>query len=466
MQSRPCFRLNGGLAARGQDTRGIRAAMHPRGSRGFVHGLLGACAIALAACEGAEPPGSCGSIPQVRIHTGESSIVTACFNDPNGDKLTYAATSSIRRVATASTSGPDITVTAVGPGTATISVTATDPGGLKATVSFRVLVPNRPPVARGFIPAFNTTVGGTDSLDVSPFFHEPDEQPLTYEAASPDHAVVTASLDGSVVTLVATGAGKAVVVITATDPEGLSGIQPVTVTVRPPEDRYRDDFETPASLDSWLLNDATALVAHGRLELTNTTDAGLAERSVAAPLSPWTINVSMGRNQDDSHVGVWWLTGHPVYTIASFEIGSVLTNNYSFYLFDSQSETVYRIPGLSGFSDIINEGTGELTEIELSLSGGRLRAVVGQTELIDSRGSFYFRQVLGQVTSVALVSRGPPGRTALFDWIEVDGTPAGAPALDRVAPETSGFDVIRRLLADGELKVVEKELSELFGPGR
>ncbi len=437
--------------------------MHQRGSRGFVHGLLGACAIALAACEGAEPPSSCGSIPQVRIHTGESSIVTACFNDPNGDRLTYAANSSVRRVATATASGPDITVTAVGPGSATISVTATDPGGLEATVSFRVLVPNRPPVARGVIPAFNTTVGGTGSLDVSPFFHEPDEQPLTYEAVSPDPAVVTASLDGSVVTLEARGAGTAVVVITATDPEGLRGVQPVTVTVRPPEDRYRDDFETPASLDNWLLNDATALVTQGRLELTNTTEAGLAERSVAAPLSPWTINVSMGRNQDDSQVGVWWLTGHPIYTIASFEIGSVLTNNYSFYLFDSQSETVYRIPGLSGFSDIINEGTGELTEIELSFSGGRLRAVAGQTELLNWPGSRFYS---GQVTSVALVSRGPPGRTALFDWIEVDGTPADAPALDRVAPETSGFDVIRRLLADGELKVVEKELGELFGPGR
>lgn len=439
MQARPFFRVNG-----------------------VVLLGLGACAIALAACESAEPPGSCGSIPQVRIHTGESSIVTACFNDPNGDRLTYAATSSVRRVATATASGPDITVTALAPGSATITVRATDPGGLEAAVSFRVLVPNREPVARGVIPAFNTVVGGTGSLDVSPFFHEPDEQPLTYVAVSPDPAVVTASAAGSVVTLVATGPGTAIVVITATDPEGLRGVQPVTVTVWPPEDRYRDDFDLPASLDRWLLNDATALVTQGRLELTNTTEAGLAERTVAAPLSSWTIEVSMGRNQDDSHVGVWWLTGHPVYTIASFEIGSVLTNNYSFYLFDSRSGTVYRIPGLSGFSDVINEGTGELTEIELSFSGGRFRAVAGQTELLNWPGSFY----VGQVTSVALVSRGPPGRTALFDWIEVDGTPAGAPALDRAAPANSGFDEIRRLLADGELKVVEKELGELFGPGR
>ncbi len=391
------------------------------------------------------------------MHTGESSIVTACFTDPNGDRLTYAASSSARRVATASTSGPDITVTALGPGNATISVSATDPGGLKARVFFRVLVPNRPPTARGVIPAFNTTVGGTDSLDVWPFFHEPDGQTLAYQAVSPDPAVVTASLDGSVVTLVAAGAGTAIVVITATDPAGLEAVQPIPVTVRPPENRYRDDFDTPASLDSWLLNDATALVTQGRLELTNTTEAGLAERSVAAPLSSWTIDVSMGRNQTDSHVGVWWLTGHSVYPIASFEIGSVLTNNYSFYLFDSRSGTVIRFPDLSGFSDDINEGSGELTEIELSYSEGRFRAVAGQTELFNDPVSSFYGPILGQVTSVALVSRGPPGRTALFDWIEVDGTPTAAPALDRVAPETPGFDRFRRLLAEGRLRVADRK---------
>ena len=437
--------------------------LHLRGAR--LPRLL-PCVLALAACDSAEPPDPCGSIPQVTLHAGESSNVMACFNDPNGDRLTYSAVSSNHGVATVTASGNTITVTAVAPGSVTIVVTASDPGGLEGRLSFRVMVPNRPPIARGGTPPFNAPVGETGSLDVSPYFHEPDGQPLTYEAYSSDSAVVTASLDGSVVTLLATGAGTAVVVVTATDPEGLSEVQLVAVTVRPAEERFRDDFDTPASLGRWLLNDATAAVRQGRLELTSTTEAGVAERSVAAPLSSWKIDVSMGRTQTaGSHVGVWWTTGHPVYTIASFEIGSVLTNNYNFYIFDARAETVWHIVDLSGFSDAINEDPGELTEIELSLSDGRIRGVTGQIELFNVPG-FSFSLVLEHVTSVALVSRGSPGRTALFDWVEVDGTTARGPALDRVALETPGFDGFRRLVADGELKVVDIRLSDLFGPGR
>ena len=410
MRSGPCLRLRGAILPR-----------------------LLPCVLALAACDSAEPPDPCGSIPQVTLHAGESSTVMACFNDPNGDRMTYSATSSNHGVATATASGNTITVTALAPGSVTIVVTASDPGGLEGRLSFRVMVPNRPPVARGGIPPFNTTVGESGSLDVSPYFHEPDGQPLTYETFSSDTVVVTASLDGSVVTLRATGVGTAVVVITARDPEDLSGVQSVMVTVRPAEERFRDDFDTPASLDNWLLSNATAAVRQGRLELTSTDDVGIAERSLAAPLSSWKIEVSMGRQTTtNSLVGVWWRTGHPRYTIL-FEIGGALPNNYNFFVFDSIIGTAFRISDFSGASDAVNESAGELTEIELSFSGGRFRGVAGTTELFNGR-HFLIPQVAEQLTAVALVSRGSPDRTALFDWVEVDGTTVSGPALDWVAP--------------------------------
>lgn len=440
-----------------------RIAHYPRG--GPLRLLL-PCALVLAACgDDAEPPASCGLIAPLTIHAGESATTMACFDDPNGDRLTYTAISSDADVATASASGNSITVTGVAPGDATVTVRAADPGGLAGSLRFPVMVPNRAPIVRGSIPSFNAAVGDTGSLDVSQFFHEPDGQSLAYEAFSPDPSVVNASMDGSVVTLQATGAGTAVVVITATDPGGLSATQPATVNVREPEERFRDDFDTPSTLTKWLLDGATAVVGQGLLELTNTEVVGVAERSVSAPLAPWTISVRMGRREAGANSGgVWWLTSDSRYTICAFEIGPDLANNYSFYIFDSVEQTLFRISDFSGASDAVNEGAGELTAIELSVSDGQFRGVAGTTELFNG-GLFGFSEVLRELTTIALVSRQAPNSTALFDWIEVDGTSASAAGPDRAAPERPQLDEFRTLLTNPEFNVVDVKLSDLFGPG-
>ena len=49
--------------------------------------------LGVVACENPQPPASCGPLPQVSVNAGETTTVTACFNDPNGDMLTYSATS-------------------------------------------------------------------------------------------------------------------------------------------------------------------------------------------------------------------------------------------------------------------------------------------------------------------------------------------------------------------------------------
>lgn len=63
------------------------------------------------------------------------------FSDPDGDSLSFTASSSATSVATVGiASNGVITVTIVGAGTATISITATDPGGLSVTDDFTVTV--------------------------------------------------------------------------------------------------------------------------------------------------------------------------------------------------------------------------------------------------------------------------------------------------------------------------------------
>ena len=62
------------------------------------------------------------------------------FVDPDGDELTYSAESSDPSVATLALTGSLLRVGTLAEGTATGTVTATDPGGLSASVSFGITV--------------------------------------------------------------------------------------------------------------------------------------------------------------------------------------------------------------------------------------------------------------------------------------------------------------------------------------
>ena len=188
-----------------------------------LYALL-AVLVGIAAC-GDDPmaPSSCGSLPPVTINVGETATVTACFDDV--DMLTYSVISSNRSVATASASGPLITVSAIAPGNATITVTAQDPGGLSGQQNFPVMVPNRAPLPQGSIPTAEIVVGETETVDASSYFTEPDGEALTYGADSSDPSVVTVSVAGANVTVTAIARGTSNVTVTARDPGGLSATQ-------------------------------------------------------------------------------------------------------------------------------------------------------------------------------------------------------------------------------------------------
>ena len=87
------------------------------------------------------------------------------------------------------------------------------------------------PVAVGSIPAQVMTAGESVSVDVSPFFRDPDGGALRYTAASSATAVLTVSLTGSNLTITAVAPGTATVTVTATDPGGLTAAQSTGVTV-------------------------------------------------------------------------------------------------------------------------------------------------------------------------------------------------------------------------------------------
>ncbi len=193
-------------------------------------------ALWAAACESPVAPTACGPLPQVTVNVGETSSVSACFNDANGDMLSYTATSSNPAVATASISGPSITVAGVAPGNTTVTVTASDPDGLQGQVSFAVMVPNRAPQPRGTPPDVTVRVGATATVDAGQYFSDPDGQALTYAASASDGAVASVTVAGSTITVTAEAKGSATITITASDPGGLSATQSFRFTVpnRPP----------------------------------------------------------------------------------------------------------------------------------------------------------------------------------------------------------------------------------------
>ena len=92
-------------------------------------------------------PEARGSIPEQALEVDGSAAtvdVADNFADPDGDALAYAVSVDLSDVASASVSGSVVTVRPVGPGSATATVTARDPSGLTARLSFRVTVTGRP----------------------------------------------------------------------------------------------------------------------------------------------------------------------------------------------------------------------------------------------------------------------------------------------------------------------------------
>ena len=93
------------------------------------------------------PPAAVGTLPDrsLTLHGALDVDVSPAFVDPDGDRLTYAVSSSALHVVTVLAAGARVTLTAMSAGTATIRVTATDPGGLSATQAFTVTVAMRAP---------------------------------------------------------------------------------------------------------------------------------------------------------------------------------------------------------------------------------------------------------------------------------------------------------------------------------
>ena len=228
----------------------------------FAARWLAMLAVGAAGC-GGDPvvqanrsPATTAQIPSATVHTGDSLQLQLSdyFTDPDGDNLTYSATSSNPAVVGLSVSGSTVTVSAITQGSATATVTATDPGGLSASQSFEVTVPNRAPEILNAIPAHELARGESVQLDMAAYFGDQDGDSLTYAAVPSDAAVVGLSVSGSTVTVMALSQGSATATVTATDPGGLSASQSFEVTVATGDRDILERLYEATDGDGWHVN--------------------------------------------------------------------------------------------------------------------------------------------------------------------------------------------------------------------
>ena len=183
------------------------------------------------------PPVAVGRIPDQSLDPGGSAAprdLLQYFTDPDGDTLTYAAVSSDSAVVRTLVADAELVLIPLAEGSVTVTVTATDPGGLTATHTFEVTVGarNRAPVPTASIPD-QTLAGGGGPVEVrlTDYFFDPDGDDLTFQAQAAGIGTVRAVVSGSELILTPVGLATTSVTVTATDPGGLSATQTFEVTV-------------------------------------------------------------------------------------------------------------------------------------------------------------------------------------------------------------------------------------------
>ena len=201
-------------------------------------------------------PVGTGSMPNIELRDRAATVTaSAYFNDPDGDELTYGATSSDPDVVGVETAADRVTVSPLPRrwGTETVTVTATDPGGLSASLSFDVTVPNRGPVLLDTPPDLDLTVGEEHVLVLSRFFFDLEGDSMTFSASSSDETRASVTTSEDTVRITARTSGSARVTVQATDAPGTSTEASFGVTispVAPPPARFDIDIAWHSSMPS------------------------------------------------------------------------------------------------------------------------------------------------------------------------------------------------------------------------
>ena len=160
--------------------------------------------------------------------------LSGVFSDKDGGDMfmpAIMATSQGDAEVAITVDGLSVMVDAIGLGSTTITIVATDADGAMVETTFMLTIENIVPVVMNEVPAQTTTRVADLSIDISETFMDPDHGALAITAMSSDGEVVDASVANTTLTLDGTGLGNATVTLTAMDPDGGSVSTTFAVTI-------------------------------------------------------------------------------------------------------------------------------------------------------------------------------------------------------------------------------------------
>lgn len=225
-----------------------------------------------------EPPSLGAPLEPVMLNASSAPVVmdvSPHFSDPEGETLSFDATVSPAGIVGVAWQGSKITLDPTWPGSATVTLVASDPHDAGVEASFVVEVINEPPSVVSAPLSVEMVGGGTRSRVVlTNYFSEPEGQPLSFTATTSDSSVVTMVISDAVGSLFPIGAGQATVEVIAADPFNAVAAFPISVNVasgveneesvvpltfgllgtypNPFQDRLAIEFETPENVDVFL----------------------------------------------------------------------------------------------------------------------------------------------------------------------------------------------------------------------
>ena len=132
---------------------------------------------------------------------------------------------------------------------------------------------NRTPVAMTEIPRYKLRVGEVGAiLEVGEHFRDPDDDRLSYAAQSTDSSVALATIQGGILDIVPVEKGRAQVLVTATDPGGLSATLAAGVRVGSEQSGYSIDVAVADGLTAAQIDALEDAVVRWQEIVRNTRD--------------------------------------------------------------------------------------------------------------------------------------------------------------------------------------------------
>lgn len=185
------------------------------------------------------PPNITG-VPNQTMVQNTNVILPLTITDPNGDTFTFTITSSAPNIVSATQGvGNTINLAALNPGTANVTVVATDNRQASNSIIFSVVVnpvaPTNNSPSIGAIAA--QTLNINEARDLTLSISDPDNDPTTFTANSTNQGLVTAQpVNSTTLRIMGIAAGTANITVTVTDSRGgtITTMFTVTVNVPPP----------------------------------------------------------------------------------------------------------------------------------------------------------------------------------------------------------------------------------------